>query len=234
MISIADDDLLAFRRRVGEDEAPVRARDSCAATLTDSPAVSGERARRRRPLRQRSCARGERAPTASVVSSRTPSPRSATLAAHGGAVVAGFLGPELRAERDQLAHVGDGFDRARGRQADEPLRVEVVAEQEHRVVVAGREEPAAVRSGRGSPRRSSPRRARTAARRAARTRARGRVRLAAGARRARASPRAPPRARSPARDQAAKKSAAASTVRSISSSPWASETNIASNCDGGT
>ena len=59
----------------------------------------------------------------------------------GRAVLGRALGPELGAERDQLAHVRDGLDRSRRREPDEPLRVEVVAEQEDRVAVAGREEP---------------------------------------------------------------------------------------------
>ena len=62
----------------------------------------------------------------------------------------------------------------------------------------------------------------------------GRARPGVAAPHARATPHAPPRARSPARDQGPKNSAAASTVRSISSSAWASETNIASNCEGAT
>src|SRR5947208_16697923 len=61
----------------------------------------------------------------------------------GGAVLATVLGPELRAERDQLAHVRNGLDRARGGEADEPLRVQVVAQQENRVPVARGEETGA-------------------------------------------------------------------------------------------
>jgi len=51
------------------------------------------------------------------------------------------LRPQLGAERDQLAHVRNGLHRSRSREADEPVRIEVVAEEEDRVVVAGREEP---------------------------------------------------------------------------------------------
>ena len=92
---------------------------------------------------------------------------------------------------------------------------------------------AAGRSAGGSPRRSSPARARSARRRAARRPARARARRAAAARRAQSglSRRGLDRDRRP-RASVAKKSATASTVRSISSSPCASETNIASNCDG--
>ena len=56
-------------------------------------------------------------------------------------VLPGALRPQLGAERDQLAHVRDGFHRSRPREADEPVCVEIVAEEEDRVVVARREEP---------------------------------------------------------------------------------------------
>ena len=58
-----------------------------------------------------------------------------------GPVVVPPLGPKLGAEGDQLAHVGNGFDRAGRGEPDEPVCVEVVAEQEDRVVVARREQP---------------------------------------------------------------------------------------------
>jgi hypothetical protein len=61
----------------------------------------------------------------------------------GGTVVVPAFGPELGAERDQLAHVGDGLDRAGGGKTDQAVRVEVVAEQEDRVVVARCEQPGA-------------------------------------------------------------------------------------------
>jgi hypothetical protein len=57
-----------------------------------------------------------------------------------GAVVAFALGLQLRAERDQLAHVGDRSHRAGRREVDEALRVQVVAEEQDRVPVAGREQ----------------------------------------------------------------------------------------------
>ena len=115
--------------------------------------------------------------------------------------------------------------------ADEPVRVEVVAEQQRGVPVARREEPRAARSGAGSPRRSSRVRARSA-RRASGEKTGSCSAVAGGAApRPRAGSRPPPRRRS--RSQTSTEEAAtASTVLSISSSPCASETNIASNCDG--
>jgi len=53
------------------------------------------------------------------------------------------VGAELGAARDQLRQVADSLDRPCLRDADEPVRVEVVAEQQCRVVVARREEPRA-------------------------------------------------------------------------------------------
>jgi hypothetical protein len=61
----------------------------------------------------------------------------------GGPVLGRALRAELRAEGDQLAHVGDGLDGARGCQPDETVRVQVVAEEQDRVVVAGGEEAGA-------------------------------------------------------------------------------------------
>src|SRR5262245_5540679 len=58
----------------------------------------------------------------------------------GGAVLDLALRLELRAERDQLAHVRDRRHGARGRESDEALRVQVVAEQQDRVLVTGREQ----------------------------------------------------------------------------------------------
>ena len=57
------------------------------------------------------------------------------------AVLLQALRPQLGAARDQLAHVRDGLHRTRGGEADEPVRVEVIAEKEDRVVIAGSKEP---------------------------------------------------------------------------------------------
>jgi hypothetical protein len=48
--------------------------------------------------------------------------------------------PQLGTVRDQRGQVGDGLDRPGLRDADEAVRVEVVAEEERRVVVGGREQ----------------------------------------------------------------------------------------------
>ena len=98
------------------------------------------------------------------------------------------------------------------------MRVEVVAEQQRVVAVGRREQPRAAVVERGSPRRSSPARARSAPRRAARRRARAR------ARRRRRAPVGPERAlrrrlvgdRVPEGAHGSKKVPTASTVRSIS------------------
>src|SRR6185436_5771942 len=50
------------------------------------------------------------------------------------------VGPELGTERDQLGQVGNSLDAADVRDPDEPVRVEVVAEQQRRVFVDGLEE----------------------------------------------------------------------------------------------
>jgi hypothetical protein len=51
------------------------------------------------------------------------------------------VGAQLCAERDQLREVADGLDRPCLGDANEPVRVEVVAEQQRGVVVGGREQP---------------------------------------------------------------------------------------------
>jgi hypothetical protein len=50
------------------------------------------------------------------------------------------VGPQPRAERDQSRQVGYGLDRSRLGDADEPVGVEVVTEQERGVRVGGREQ----------------------------------------------------------------------------------------------
>ena len=88
------------------------------------------------------------------------------------------------------------------------------------------------RSAGGSPRRSSRRPARTRDRTAARRRGCARARSRGATTPPRAdSPPPPPRPACPRR-QWPKKSPTASIVLSTSSSPWASETNMHSNCDG--
>ena len=51
------------------------------------------------------------------------------------------VGAELRTERDQLSEVGDGLDAADLGDPDEPVRVEIIAEQERGVLVGRIEEP---------------------------------------------------------------------------------------------
>jgi hypothetical protein len=58
----------------------------------------------------------------------------------GLAVARQAVGSELGAERDQGGEIGDRLDRARLGDADEPVRVEVVAEQQRRVLVDRREQ----------------------------------------------------------------------------------------------
>ena len=59
-----------------------------------------------------------------------------------GLAVAGKpVGAELRADRDQRGEVGHVLDAPGLRDVDETVRVEIVAEQQRRVVVLGREEP---------------------------------------------------------------------------------------------
>jgi ribosomal protein L16/L10AE len=58
----------------------------------------------------------------------------------GLAVTRQVVGPELGAQRDQRCQVRHRLDRARLGHADEPVRVEVVAQEERRVRVDRREE----------------------------------------------------------------------------------------------
>ena len=60
-----------------------------------------------------------------------------------GAVAVRFLRAHLAAERDQLREVGDSGDVMERRDAGDAVRVEVVAEQERRVVVRRCEQPRA-------------------------------------------------------------------------------------------
>jgi hypothetical protein len=57
------------------------------------------------------------------------------------AVPHSLLGPELRAQREELSQVGDDVHLTNRSDADEAVRVEVVAEQDRGVAVGGREEP---------------------------------------------------------------------------------------------
>ena len=152
----------------------------------------------------------------------------------GLAVAVAPVGRNLRAERDQVGQVGDGLDLFERCDADEPVRVEVVAEQDRRVEIGRSEEAgtAEVEEVALVDRLEPEREARLGERREDRLE----LTLVVGAQRGgpeRALPPRPPRRSSP-RAQLPKNSATASTVRSISGSPWASETNIASNCEGAT
>ena len=138
-----------------------------------------------------------------------------------------------RAERDQLGEIARPPRPPALGDPDEPVRVEVVAEQQRRVAVGAARTGAAGRSGRGSPRRSSRARARSARRRAAR-----RPRSRSGLGPQRLAPRAGSRPRlvgdrrpEHVRREARQRPRPSGRSRS---SPWASETNIASNCDGAT
>ena len=59
----------------------------------------------------------------------------------GGTVVAPPLGPHLGADRDQLGEVSDRLDHVPRCDAHQPVRVQVVAEQESRIGVGRLEEP---------------------------------------------------------------------------------------------
>ena len=203
-------------------------RDTCA--LDRRVTGGGPRELERAPPRRRARAAPARA------ASSAPWPSSAAVAAQASASPRPALGARLRAERDQLGEVVHRLDAAGRRDPDEPVRVEVVAEQQRRVGDRPGRRAAAGRSGAGSPRRSSRRRARRPARRAPRRRRRSRARRPGAATRPRAGSPPPPRRRaSPRRrPQLSKKSPTASIVLSISSSPCASETNMHSNWDGAT
>ena len=110
-------------------------RSACAASAASTAVVSRGRARgrvERRRIRvqpQRRERLLERAP-AEQRRGRRPE-RSVAFA---------LLRPQLAAERDQLGEIGDGVDVMRGGDADEAVRVEVVAEEQRRVVVGRLEE----------------------------------------------------------------------------------------------
>jgi hypothetical protein len=57
------------------------------------------------------------------------------------AVAGETVGPELGAERDQRSEIGNRVDRPGLRDSHEPMRVQVVAEEERRVCVSRREQP---------------------------------------------------------------------------------------------
>src|SRR6188474_214889 len=52
----------------------------------------------------------------------------------------GLLGTEVRAGGDELGQNDNGVELPRGGDPDEPMRIEVVAEQQRRLVVGGLEE----------------------------------------------------------------------------------------------
>ena len=136
--------------------------------LPHAAGVRGERALDapgRRPLARRARAAAPASPPSRApraASSSRPLPSRPQSSRPGGAVAVAALGPQLRAERDQLGQVGDRLALATLRDADEPVRVEVVAEQQRRRRPRPARRGASSRSGRGSPRRSSRGRARSA------------------------------------------------------------------------
>jgi hypothetical protein len=81
--------------------------------------------------------RRKRAPSCLVVRRR---PERARRSDPRVAVAAGVLGAQPGAEGDQLRELGDGVDAAGVRDAHEPVRVEVVAEQQCKLVVRRVEE----------------------------------------------------------------------------------------------
>ena len=147
------------------------------------------------------------------------------------AVAVGTLRPQLAAEGDQLGEVRDGVDLAQGGDADEPVGVEIVAEEQRRVVVGG--EAAARRSGRDRPgrivSRPSPKRPSASGENTASPR-----RSPGGLRASPQSGDSATASRAIASQSStwSVSSPTASTVRSMSSSECASETNIDSNWDG--
>ena len=139
-----EDDLAAFLGGVGQEQSEASivrvtiphaevVRDTCA---LDRVVAGGRRARARasgagsRSLAQLRAGRVERAP---AEQRRGRGPR---LGLAGPA-----LGARLGAERDELGEVVHRLDAAGRRDPDEPVGVEVVAEQERRVGVGRREEP---------------------------------------------------------------------------------------------
>ena len=161
-----------------------------------------------------------------------PCPRSAAVAAQSGPSppapsARSCEQSEISSERSATASTSP----KRG-DADEPVRVEVVAEEQRRVAVRrGEQARRPVVDEVALVDRLEPEREPLVA-----ERREDRLELARSARSAslpeRAPPRPRPRSSSSPRGQRPKKSPTASTVRSMSSSECASETNIASNCDG--
>src|SRR5215204_3623150 len=119
--------------------ARTRAAPSIDTTLTDAPGVGLERAFHRFLARRRACAREKLLGILGLLEHAVAEQRNARRP--GRTVFSRMLGAELGAERDQLSHVGDRLDRAGCREPHEPLRVQIVTEQEDRVAVARREEP---------------------------------------------------------------------------------------------
>jgi hypothetical protein len=75
-------------------------------------------------------------PTCRLAASERGRRRRPSLAVAGEAV-----GAKLRTERDERREVRDGLDGAGLRDPNEAVRVEVVAQQQRRVLVDGREQP---------------------------------------------------------------------------------------------
>src|SRR6266487_636339 len=114
------------------------------ATLTKSAVVRCKRLLERGPgvglgkLRQRPCISSVAQSRASIIDLTRTEQRCAR--GPGGTVARRRVSPKLRAEGDQLGQVRDRLDAPDIRNPDEPVRVEVVAEQERRVFVNGVEE----------------------------------------------------------------------------------------------
>src|SRR5213083_3166789 len=116
----------------------MRAREPSAATLTNALAMGSQRALDGFFACRLGGERDERLRLVALLEGSVTEERHAC--GPGGPVVAFVLGAQLSAEGDQLAHVRNRRHRACGREANEALRVQVVAEQKDRVPVAGREQ----------------------------------------------------------------------------------------------
>ena len=143
------------------------------------------------------------------------------------------LGTQLRAQRDQLGQIGDGVDLVERRDPNESVGVQVVAEQQCIVRVRRREQ------SRPAEMQQVPLVDRLQAEREPLLGEREKIR--SGSHSDSGSQCRPPEralldrlVREPCQTSAEEERPAASIVMSISASPWASETNIASNCDGAT
>src|SRR5436190_18108741 len=92
---------------------------STVTTLTDPPGMSREGALDSLVARCSTRAREKLVGVLGLLEHALPEESDAR--GPDGAVLVGVLGAKLGAQRDQLAHVRDRFDRARGRDANEPL-----------------------------------------------------------------------------------------------------------------